>query len=275
MRRVRMAIGLASLCAFLLSVVVPASAHQFKASRLTPLSEENPGKTRGKGIASEGLEAERNQKLVFGPFTIFCTAATHANTVNEGAVSWETNNTVSTLLKFNKCLTHVNFGAGFSGGLPTTFNFNPETKKTEPIKVVYHVNGFAEIGTGETFSEVEIGSGDATFKIASKICKIVWPRQTVPATAETKPNKEFSDVGYSSNLFEVEPTPGNLKKFPSGFQERLVIDNEFAGMAWKLEEGQCAGEGGFEEKAKAEQGKSGIYEGALELQIIGGNLGFE
>ena len=78
MRRVRMAIGLASLCAFLLTVVVPASAHQFKASRFTPLSEELPGKTRGKGIASEGLEAERNQKLVFGPFSIFCTAVTHA-----------------------------------------------------------------------------------------------------------------------------------------------------------------------------------------------------
>jgi hypothetical protein len=273
MRRVRMAILLASLCAFLLTVVVPASAHQFTASRFTPLTEENPGKTRGKGIESEGLEAERNQKLVFGPFSIFCTAVTHANTVAEGAISWEEHNTLSTELKFNKCLTHVSFGAGFSGGLPTTFNMNPETKKAEPIKVVYHVNGFAEIGTGETESEVEIGSGDASFKIANKICNIIWPAQIVP----TKGNEEgeFSEAAYSTNPVAVEPTANNLKKLPSGFQERLVITNLFKGMLWKLQEGQCAGEGGFEEKAKAEEGKTGVYKGALEIQMIGGNLGFE
>jgi hypothetical protein len=271
-----MAIGLASLCAFLLTVVVPASAHQFRASRLpTPCSESAPCKTKGVGVESEGLEAERNQKIVMGPFTIFCTAVTHANSVAEGAITWSTHSTLSTELKFNKCLTKVAFGGGFSGGLATAFNINPETKKAEFMKVVYHVNGFAETGTGETVSEVELGSGDASFKISGKICKVVWPRQTIPATAEKKPENEFSDVLYSNNLVEVEPTTNNLKKFPSGFQERLIITNAFKGMLWKLEEGQCVGEGGFEEAAKAEEGKTGQYKGALELQVPGGNLGFE
>jgi len=275
MRRVRMALGLASLCAFLLTVVVPASAHQFTASRvLTPLSEEKPGATKGVGVESEGLEAERNQKFIFGPFTIFCTAVTHAKTVAEGAVSWEENSTFSTEVKFNKCLTQARFGT-FVGGLKTSFNVNPETKKAEPIKYVYHVNGFAEIGTGETVSEVEVGSGEANFNISGKICKINWPAQIVPAAAEKKPEGEFSSAVYSNNLFEVEANPNNEKKFPSGFQNRLVINNNFKGMQWTLEEGQCTGEGGFEEAAKAESGKTGQYKGALEEQLIGGNLGFE
>jgi hypothetical protein len=266
-----MAIGLASLCAFLLTAVVPASAHQFTASREpTPLSEGMPGKTKGFGIESEGLEAERNQKLKFGVFEILCTATAHANTIAEGAVSWSTHSTFSTEVKFTKCLTQAHFG-GFTAGLKTGFNVNPETHKSEPLKFVYHVNGFAEIGTGETVSEVEVGSGEATFTISQKVCKINWPAQTVPAAAIKKPGAEFSSAVYSNNLFE-QPVS---KKFPSGFQNRLIIDHTFKGMEWHFEEGQCIGEGGFEEEAKATEGKTGIYEGAVEHFIAGGNLGFE
>jgi hypothetical protein len=270
-----MAIGLASLCAFLLTVVVPASAHQFTASRLpTPLSEEKFGKTKGVSIASEGLEAERNMQFIFGVFRIDCAAQAHANTIAEGAVSWATHSTLSSEVKFTKCLTQARFGS-FIAGLPTQFNVNPETKKSEPVKFVYHVNGFAELGTGETVSEVEVGSGDTSFKIAAKVCKVVWPRQTVPAAAEKKPEGEYSSVTYAPNPVEVEPTSANLKKFPSGFQERLIITHAMKGMLWKLEEGQCTGEGGFEEAAKAEEGKTGQLHGAIEQQVLGGNLGFE
>jgi len=270
-----MALGLASLCAFLLTAVVPASAHQFTASRLpVPLSESEPGKTKGKGIESEGLEGERNQKFNFGPFEIVCTAVAHANTIAEGAVSWETHSTFSTEVKFNKCLTKAHFGS-FVAGLKTAFNVNPSTKKAEPLKFVYHVNGFAEIGTGETVSEVEVGSGESTFSISGKVCKIAWPAQTVPAQAVKKPEGEYSAAVYSNNLVPVEPTKGNEKKFPSGFQERLIIDNQFKAMEWHFEEGQCLGEGGFEEEAKATEGKTAKYTGAVEHTLIGGNLGFE
>jgi hypothetical protein len=275
MRHLRMALGLVvAVCAFSLAAG-PALAHNFTASRLPkPLSEAEPGKTKGFGIASEGLEAERNQFFKFGPFEILCTATAHANTIEEGAVSWSTHQTFSTEIKFQKCLTKAHFGT-FTGGLATSFNVNPETKKAEPIKFVYHVNGFAEIGTGETVSEVEVGSGEANFKISGKICKINWPRQTVPAVAEKKPSEEFSAAVYSNNFVPVEETLANKNKFPSGFQQKLVITNAFKNMAWKLEEGQCAGEGGFEEEAKTLEAKTGLYKGAIEEMVIGGNLGFE
>jgi len=269
-----MALGLASLCAFLLTAVVPASAHQFTASRLpTPLSEEKPGNTKGVGIESE-VEGERNQKLVFGPFEIVCKGVASAKTIAEGAVTWSTHSTFSTEVKFTACLTKAHFGS-FVAGLRTSFNINPETKKSEPLKFVYHVNGFAEIGTGETVSEVEVGTGAANLTISGKVCKISWPAQTVPATAEKNPGGEFSAAVYSTNLVEVEPTANQLKKFPSGFQERLIIDNKFKGMEWSFEEGQCLGEGGFEEEAKATEGKSAKYTGTFEHQVVGGNLGFE
>jgi hypothetical protein len=269
-----MAIGLALLCAFLLTAV-PASAHQFKAHRQpTACSESSICPTKGVGIESEGLEEERNQKFMFGPFEILCTAAAKAKTVAEGGITWATHSTLSTEVKFNKCLTKAHFGS-FVAGLRTSFNINPETKKGEPVKFVYHVNGFAEVGTGETVTEVEVGTGEATFQISGKVCKINWPAQTVPATAIKKPEGEFSSAVYSNNLVEVEPTPNQLKKFPSGFQERLIIDNNFKAMEWHFEECQCVGEGGFEQEAKATEGKNAKYEGAVEHQIPGGNLGFE
>jgi hypothetical protein len=275
MRHLRMALGLAVAVCALCLMAVPALAHNFTASRLpTPLSESSPGHTKGVSIASENLEAERNQKFTFGPFEIMCTAQAHANTIAEGAVSWSTHSTFSTLVKYNKCLTKAHFGS-FVAGLKTSFNVNPETKKAEPLKYVYHVNGFAEIGTGETVSEVEVGSGAATFSISGKVCKIVWPRQTVPATAEKKPTGEFSSAVYSNESVPVEETFANMKKFPSGFQQRLIIENKFKAMQWEFESGQCLGEGGFEEEAKTTAGKTAKYEGALEEQVVGGNLGFE
>jgi hypothetical protein len=274
MRNFRFAVGLAAIaCTF--CVTTSALAQNFIASREPkPLSEAEPGRTKGAGIASEGLELERNQMFKFGPFEIVCTAVAHANTIAEGAVSWEESQTFSTLIKYNKCLTKAHFGS-FVAGLNTSFNFNEETKKQEPLKYVYHVNGFAETGSGETFSEVELGTGDATFKISGKVCKISWPAQTVPATAIAKPEGEFSSAVYSNNFVPVEPTALNLKKFPSGEQERLVILHNFKAMEWHFESGQCLGEGGFEQEAKTTEGKTAIYKGAIEEQIIGGNLGFE
>jgi hypothetical protein len=274
MRKFSLAVGLAAIaCTFL--ATTSALAHNFTASRLPkPISESEPGKTKGVGIASEGLEAERNQKFKFGNFEILCTAVAHANTPAEGAVTWETSQTFATEVKYQKCLTKAHFGT-FIGGLRTSFNYNPETKKSEPVKYVYHVNGFAELGTGETVSEVEVGSGDATFKIAGKMCKISWPSQTVPAAAVKKPEGEFSAAVYSNNFVPVESTLANQKKFPSGFQQRLIITNDFRGMKWAYTEGQCVGEGGFEEGASKEEGTGATYKGALEEQVIGGNLGFE
>jgi hypothetical protein len=261
-----------AVCALAVAAA-PAMADEFVASRLPkPLSEAEPGKTKGVGIGSTSLGGtERNQELKFGVFDIFCSARTYGKTVEEGAVSWALSPIFATEVKFEKCLTKTNF-AGFIAGTKTRFNVNPETNRIEPVKFVYHYNGFAELGSGETASEVEVGSGAASFSIGGKICKISWPSQTVPAKAVRKPEEPYSTAAYSN---EEVPVPANqLKKFPGGYQKRLVIANEFKGMEWSYEEGQCVGEGGFEEGVKKGEGTSASYKGSLEEEVITGNLSF-
>ncbi len=275
MRRLKTAAGMVATIGALAACAAPAMATtQFTASRLPkPLSEAEPGKTRGRGVGSTGLGGEeRSQEFKFGVFYIVCAAKTSGKTIDEGAVSWATSLTLSTEVKFEKCLTRTDFN-GFIAGTKTTFNVNPETKKSEPVKFVYHVNGFVELGAGETESEVEVGSGDASFSIAGKICKIDWPRQTVPAKAVKKPEEPYSAAVYTSKQVPVEER--EIRKFPSLLQTRLLITNEFKGMEWSFEEGQCLGEGGFEEGAKQEAGKTGLFKGSFEEEIAAGNLGFE
>jgi hypothetical protein len=270
-----MVLGLATaVCALCISAA-PAAAHEFTASRLPkPLSETEPGKTKGIGIGSTELGGEtRNQELKFGVFTIICAAQTSGKTISEGAISWSISPIFATEIKFVKCLTKASYG-GFIAGTPTNFNVNPETKKSEPVKFVYHVNGFAEIGVGEVESEVELGAGNASFSIGGgKVCKINWPRQTMPAQAVPKPEGEYSTAVYSNKEVPVEAK--KLKNFPGGFQHRLIIENAFHTMEWSYEEGQCLGEGGFEKEAKKTEAKDGIYKGTLEEEVGGGNLGFQ
>jgi len=249
----------------LVAVVLPASSAfangtEFTASREpTPISEASPGTTKGR--APEG---EFSQVLKFGNFTIKCNAKTKALTVGEGAITWESSATFATEIKFYKCLTVAKFGS-FTGGLATRFN------EGLPMKILYHINGFAEIGTGETFTEVEVGGAEASFKIAGKICKISWPAQTVPARAVKHPEEEFSAAVYSNRFVPVPES--QFHKFPSHEQERLIIANEFKKMKWSFEEGQCKGEGGFEEEAKVTEANSGTWIGTLEEEVNGGNLG--
>jgi hypothetical protein len=266
-----MSLGLAAVCVMGLGLAAPAMAHQFTASRLTkPLTEAEPGITKGKSIEGE-FTGERNQRLRFGAFEVLCTATTNGKTVATGAVSWETSKTFTTNVKFGKCLTKAKFGGGFVSGLTTKVGYNEETKKVEPIKFVYHQNGFAEIGSGETSSEVEVGGASATVVIAGKTCKVNWPAQTIPVKAEKAPEAEYSSAVFSNTIAPVSIS----RAFPTGEQHRLIIANAFKGMAWNYESGQCVGEGGFEEEAKTTESKSALYDGNLEIQMSGGNLGFE
>jgi hypothetical protein len=274
MRRFKLTIGLASVASALCFAAVPAMAHEFVASRLPkPLSEVQPGKTKGVGIGSTELGGEvRNQELTFGAFHVFCAAQTSAKAIDEGAVSWATSPVFVTEVKFSKCLTEASYGL-FKAGTPTSFNVNPETKKSEPLKFVYHVNGFAELGAGETESEVEVGSGAASFKIGGKVCLINWPAQTVPARALVKPEETFSAVTYSTNEVPVEET--KIRQFPTLMKSKLVISNDFTTMQWSYEEGQCLGEGGFEDPTTKTEAKNGVYRGGMEVELAGGNIGFK
>lgn len=274
-----MATGLAAVCAVALSA--PAGAHQFVASRLPkPLSETLPGKLQAVSVESPSLTSpagpltgEHNQYFNFGAFRIYCAAKGYANSIGEGAVTWSTSSEFGIEMKFTKCLTAVSF-PGFKAGLPTKFGYNSETKKIEPVKFVYHQNGFAEIGTGETEGEVEVAPGEATFGIAPKICRIAWPAQTVPTKAIKKPEGEYSAAAFS-NLFVLAPEKQQKNFPPKGEQERLLVVNSFHNMEWHYLSGQCVGEGGFEEEAKKTEGKTATYEGSLEVNLHAGNIGYE
>jgi hypothetical protein len=85
----------------------------------------------------------------------------------------------------------------------------------------------------------------------------------VPVKAVRKPEGEFSAVGFSN---EEVPTT-QLKRFPSGFQTKLVITNALKGMEYSYGEGQC------EEIEK--EGKSAQAKGSLLDEIHGGNLGIQ
>lgn len=272
MRGLKKALVLASAMCAVCVAATPAAAHEFTARRLPKqLSEAEPAKTKGVGIGSSVLGGEeRSQELKFGAFTIDCSAQASGKTISEGAVSWATSQIFATEVKFSKCLAKANYGT-FSAGTPTKFNVNPSTKKSEPVKFVYHVNGFAQFGAGEVESEVQVGSGSAVFSVGGKTCNINWPSQTVPAKAALDPSGEFSSATYST-----EQAPASVsKKFPTGIQDKLIITNEFKGMEWFYEEGQCIGEGGFEVGAKTEEAKNGVYKGTLEETLNGGSLSFQ
>ena len=259
MRRLRIAIVLAvATCICATTAATAMGEKVFRATRLpTPISEAAPGKTVGNGVPKEGNP--RAQAFQFGPFKIACEKA-HAT----GIVNKETFKDFSIQIKFGKCLTEATFNgtSKFIGGLRTSFN------EGKAIGFVYHINNFAEVGEAPEGTEVTISGGEANFKISGKICKINWPSQTVPAKAEKEPEGEFSAAVYSN-----EEVPNAFpKKFPSGFQTKLLIANEFKGMSYEFEEGQCVGEGGFEEEAKKTEGKTGKYIGTLREEVGGGNL---
>jgi hypothetical protein len=148
------------------------------------------------------------------------------------------------------------------------------------ITVVYHANGYTEaVGNGEgeeyEFKKAEVLESAAYIKIsASKLCKIVIPAQTIPVRAIKFPNDEYSSAVFGN--IEAEAT--NLKLFPSGFQKRIVIANEFKKMKFKYagEETQCTTAPEFEKLAEENGGgASGIYKGSLEERLNGGDLSWE
>jgi len=250
MRRLRIAIVLAVAACICATTAATAMGQKvFRATRLPkPIAEVEPGKTIGRAV---GVQAFK-----FGPFKIKCEVAN-----GTGIVDKETFKDFSTQIKFGKCLTEAKFGT-FTGGLKTNFN------ERKAIGFVYHINGFAEIGNAPEGTEVKITGGAATIKISGKICNIFWPSQTVPAKAVKDPEGEFSAAVYSNQDFANE----SLTKFPSGFQRKLNIANEFKGMEYELEEGQCVGEGGFEEEVEKTEGKTATYTGTIREEVKAGNL---
>jgi hypothetical protein len=223
--------------------VAPALAEPvFKASKEgPPYSEAEPGTLKG--------TATTEQEFNLTGMLINCPVASI-----KGQLTWEFSKTLANEIRYIRCSTVVKAGTGKTLDLATNF-------KT-PWSFVFHANGFAEFGT-EFEGEVEISGGKIEMKIAGVRgkCVIGVPGpQTIPVRAKHDPDGEYSASEYGTEPFA---RPNAKKMFPSGFQTRLTIKNEFFGIKWEVVEG-C-------EDFTLKKG-TGRYIGSLEEQVVNGNL---
>lgn len=260
-----MASGLAILAS--LAVAAPAAANDFTASRLAvPLSAAEPGVLKG---TSQGEGLVRNQVIKMAGLEIDCAAHAQAKTTGEGAVTWTTSKTLTVAVRFTKCLLKGGT-ANTRYGVPVKFNL--VEGKSQPLKVVYHANGAIQTGLNEG-GATEVGAGAIQWKISNKICTLNWENQILPKPAEKNLEGFVTPAQASFSTFTA-PTKTN-KYFPTGEQTGLVISNTFKGLHYEASEGQCLGEGFYEEEWSKGVGTAGSYTGALEVTMKNGDLGFE
>ena len=236
MRQLKRPVGLVVLaCVFALSTT-PAVAHEFIASF--------PGKTRG--LAFNGSL----QEWKFKDLLVTCKVA-----VTKGSVNSTNTKVVFDTVRYNKCDTKAHIG---------NEPIHLKTRFKTPVSFEYHANGFAELG-GESTSEVSLLTPTSIeLTIPAIKCLIEIPPQTIPVKAEKKPNGEYTAVGYTTEEFETK----KLKKFPSGFQKKVLIENALKNVEYTFVEGQCS-------EWKKIEGKNGMYKGTLLDELIGGDLSFE
>jgi hypothetical protein len=239
--------------------VTPAMAHQFTASKKAHvISEAEPVLTRGRGVGNiaevtiNGKTYEFKEEFIFGGNKIRCAKASTTGKVTEPEFK-----TLTVFVKFSECKTEVKAGQ-ITYYIATSFN------EGKPVTFAYHVNGFVELGT-EVETEVALSGGAASFKISGGLCTLSWPAQTVPTKAIKHPEEEFSAAVYS-NEFILSARPSLFP--PNGEQEKLLIANEFKGMKFEYEGGQCS-------ELDKTTSNAGKFFGNIQEEVSGGNLGFE
>jgi hypothetical protein len=219
----------------------PASAHQFTASAV---NKTFPLKTKGEGLGTQAFK--------FGKIEVECSVAKDKGTIAESPAPL-----LKVEVSYKECESHTKFFGQES---------NPKIRFKSKVEYVYHPNGYAEVGTEGTPESVEVGPGTVEIAIPhTGGCKVLWPTQTVPVKAIKDPDDEYSAAVFSNETVPAE----SIKKFPNGFQQKLVIANEFKGMEFSIEEsGLC-------ENFEKTEFKGGKYTGELQVEVGGGNLGFE
>lgn len=233
--------GLAVMVCTLAVAAVPASAHQFTASAV---NKTFPLKTKGEGVGTQAFK--------FGKIEVECSVAK-----DKGAIAESPAPLLKVEVSYKECESHTKFFGQES---------NPKIRFKSKVEYVYHPNGYAEVGTEGAPESVEVGPGTVEIAIPhTGGCKVLWPKQTVPIKAVKKPDEEFSAAVFSNEAVPAE----SIKKFPSGFQQKLVISNEFKGMEFSIEEaGLC-------ENFEKTEFKGGKYTGKLQVEVGGGDIGFE
>jgi hypothetical protein len=238
-RQLAGAIALVAATATIGVVATTASAHQFTGS----VSEE----VRAQGVGT--------QEFAFKPFTIECEAAKSVKSEDDVTLP---SPTLYLTVAYSKCLTkNAKFHKVELPPVKTTFK--------APVDLEFHANGFVESGAeSESTSSIEnAGAVEIAMKGAFK-CTISWGPQTIPAKAIKKPAEQ-----YEAALFEKdEETTENLKRFPLGVQDKLLIKSDLKRMTFELSEGIC-------EEFESTEGKTGSYVGTLRAELPKGNLGWE
>lgn len=243
MRRARIMPAIATIVCATAVAAAPASAHQFTASALKSVF---PLKTKGVGVGTQSFK--------FGKIEIECEVETAKGTAAESPTP-----VLKVVAQYKECIVPI-----------TVFGQHTTTTTHFKVEYLYHANGLVQVGEGleETAPApaVEIGPGSVTMGIANTGgCKVVWPAQTIPFSFEKQPMEQYSAAVFSPE--EVAAT--NLKLFPTGFQKKLVIANEFKSMDYSIfEKGLCS-------ELEKTEGNNGRYTGKLDLEVLSGNLGFE
>ena len=69
----------------------------------------------------------------------------------------------------------------------------------------------------------------------------------------------------------------HLKLFPTGFQKKVIFDNELKTLHFKYigEQSQCTNVEEFEKQTEEEGGGTGAYKGKLIEEVVNGNLSWE
>src|SRR6476619_2629750 len=242
------------------SAAAPAMAHEFTSSK--------NGKFIGKGFEEVEIPPkpeqpefapERMQEFRLGKFKILCYTARTKGEIGEGETP-----IIETVNRYTRCGWYpqsnaIHVGASFSN-------------KTG-MKVTYYSNGWIDIegnGQGEVLEYKGLGAREtaAVIKISSsKACTIAIPAQVIPIKAVNNPEEEFTAVLYSNEEVETE----KLRLFPSGFQKKVVFDNELKTLHFKYigEESQCTNLEEFEKQTEEEGGGTGVYKGKLIAEVGG------
>jgi hypothetical protein len=240
MRHVRGMFALA-VAAGVIGVAIPAAAaaHEFTGST----SEE----VRVTGVGA--------QEFTFKPFKITCEKAKSVKTGND--VAWPSP-TLYVEVKYSGCeAKDATFHKVELPPVKTTFS--------TPVDYEYHANGFVESGANsESTSEIK-NAGYVEINLKGEFkCDITWEPQTIPSKALKRPAEEYGAAIYE----KFEEKTENLKSFPLGVQDKLLIKNDLTKMTFEVEEGIC-------ELFETTEGKSGSYVGTLQAGLKKGNLGWE
>jgi hypothetical protein len=236
MRRLsRVTAAACTACAFAVAAA-PAVAHEFVASK--------SGKVKGSQVGQV--------EFALKPFIITCNFSKGTSKVTAGS-----SETFFVSTRFKNCVTKASIQRE---------GITLKTKFKTPVAIEYHANGFIEVGSeGEEFEgSATLKGGEVEIYIPTVKCEIYWPEQTVPVKAIKHPEREYEEA-----LYETQSVPRSSKKFPSGFQNKLVIHDQVRHLEYEYEEGQCSNFA----KAEEEQ-KKGEINGEFVEELAGGNLEF-